>query len=259
MATRARNNDWKGMYEEMRLVFEEMQRSRADLEGKAKRVVQNMITGGRTVVGGGAWVTYSLVLAVVSGASELLNFASHLTVFVSVLYYLITGEGGGVTTRVAAMLPLSEAVRLRCVKVLDRAISNVILDTVKIAIFQGCLTWLLFRLCSVHFLYVSTLLAVASSLLPFLPRALSTVPAAGQLLLEGQYVGAAAVSISHNALMGLGVSSIQKNNPGDEYLTGLSIIGGMALFPSAFEVNKNDKTPNSPIIASNVIFQEQGF
>ncbi|CAA7409621.1 unnamed protein product [Spirodela intermedia] len=243
LAARLKNREWAGIYAELRLVFNELQATRADLVGKMKgaalnaaELLKRVAAGGSSVFGGAAGLLLSLALAVLSGAAEVINFVSQTTVFVWVLYYLITAETGGATEQVVGMIPVSDAMRGRCVEVIDGAISSVLLATAKIAIFQGCLTWLLFRVCSVHFLYVSTVLAVASPLLPVLPGWLSTLPAAAQLVVEGRYISAAAVSAAHQTLMGYGVSAIQQDIPGyNEYLTGLSILGGMALFPSAFE------------------------
>ncbi|PKU64532.1 hypothetical protein MA16_Dca022696 [Dendrobium catenatum] len=98
------------------------------------------------------------------------------------------------------MLPISKFKRVRCVVVLDHALSSVMLPIVKVALFQECFTHLLFRFYHIHFLYASTFIAWTSAILPTMP---------------------------------LWFSSISGQNA---YLTRLSILGGMALFPSILEV-----------------------
>ena len=86
-------------------------------------------------------------------------------------------------------------------------------------------------------MYASTVFALISPLVPILPPWLSSLFAAGQLLLEGRYVLAAIVTVSHLILMDYGTQVIQEQIPGyNAYLTGLSIIGGVALLSNALEV-----------------------
>ncbi|GLJ32073.1 hypothetical protein SUGI_0645870 [Cryptomeria japonica] len=244
---KAQNRDFRAIFAEFEglfKLFKDIQISRDDLLLKTKNftvqsmdVINRVFASSIVLFTGGTNLVLSVVVSIASGAAEIFYFLSQSMVFFWLLYYLITSESGGVMEHVLDMLPVSKTTRSRCAEVLHRAVSSVLLATAKMAFFQAAVTWLLFRFFQIHFLYVSTLLAFTSALLPIFPPWVSSLPAGLQMAVEGQYVQGIVLTIIHLWIMDYGVTTIQCDVPGQNaYLTGLSIIGGMAIFSPALEV-----------------------
>ena len=76
-----------------------------------------------------------------------------------------------------------------------------------------------------------------SAVLPITPAWLSSIPAAAQLAMEVRYVEAVLLTAVHQVALEYGTTAIQDEIPGQNAcLTGLSMLGGIALFPSILEV-----------------------
>nr|XP_011468302.1 PREDICTED: uncharacterized protein LOC105352551 [Fragaria vesca subsp. vesca] len=245
--SRLRNKEWVVIYRAIDDIFhfkEFMSMiAKEDLAKKIKTVLlhglnlsRRLLTSSITVLAGGANVVLFMAVSLVSGAAGLFNFLFELTMFFWLLYYLITTDSGGVMDHVLGMLPLSRLTRDRCAQVLDHVVSSVLLAAAKVTFFQGCLTYLLFRFYHIHFMYMSTSLAMMSAVLQITPNWLLSIPAALQLGMEAKYIDAILLTTFHQILLEYGTAAIQDEIPGQNaYLTGLSILGGIALFPSMIE------------------------
>ncbi|CAB4305675.1 unnamed protein product [Prunus armeniaca] len=243
--SRVKNREWGVIYKDIDRVFREFRAliAREDLAEKTKSfllqgldVSRRVLASGTMVLAGGANLLFFMAVSLVSGAAGLFNFFFELTVFFWLLYYLITTDSGGVMDHVLGMLPLSKYTRVRCAQVLDHAVSSVLLAAAKVTFFQGCLTYLLFRFYRIRFLYMSTSLALMSAVLQITPAWLLSIPAALQLAMEARYIDAILLTVIHQILLEYGTTAIQDDIPGQNaYLTGLSILGGIALFPSMLE------------------------
>lgn len=246
--SRIRKGEWKMIYVDIDGLFWEFVSLIAreglmeNLKGfllESLNLSKRLLTSSTIILSGGANILLFMTVSIVSGAAGLVNFISELMVFLWLLYYLMTSDSGGVMEHALDMVPISESTRVRCAQVLDHAVSSVLVATAKLTFFQGCLTYLLFRFYRIHFLYTSTSLALLSAILPITPAPLlASIPAAAQLAMEARYIEAILLTIIHQILLEYGSNAIQDEIPGhNAYLTGLSILGGIAVFPSSLEVN----------------------
>ncbi|XVF57990.1 hypothetical protein PTKIN_Ptkin07bG0026600 [Pterospermum kingtungense] len=243
--SKVRNREWKEIYRDINGVYRKFMSmiGNEDLLEKIKAfLLQSLDVSKRVlfsclmVLASGANLLFFVAILIVSGAAGLVNFIFQLMVFLWLLYYLITSDSGGVMDHVLGMLPVPTSTRNRCAQVLDHAVSSVLLATAKLSLFQGCFTYLLFRFYRIHFLYMSTSLALLSALLPITPAWISSIPAALQLAMESRYIEAILLAAVHLILLDYGTMAIQDEIPGhNAYLTGLSIFGGIAFFPSILE------------------------
>ncbi|KAE8691625.1 hypothetical protein F3Y22_tig00110888pilonHSYRG00069 [Hibiscus syriacus] len=244
--SKVKKRDWKSIYGDINGVYTKLRSliANKDLLAKIKEFLlrsldstKKILSSCSTVLATGVNLLFFVLILIVSGAAGLVNFIFELMVFLWLLYYLITSDSGGVMDHVLGMLPVSKSTRNRCAQVLDHAVSSVLLATVKLTLFQGCFTYLLCRFYRIHFLYMSTFLAIFNALLPITPAWISSIPATTQLAMESRYIEAILLTTVHMIFLDYGTTAIQHEIPGhNAYLTGLSIFGGIAFFPSILEV-----------------------
>ena len=213
--------------------------------GELSNIWKKFTKNGSMVVTGGLYILLML------GAS-VANFVTQTVVFVTVLYYFITSESGGVMYQILDLIPLSIATRHRCATVLDHTISKILLTTTKTMVFQAMFTHLLFRFVGVHFLYMSTLIALVQGLVPLFPKWISSLPAILQLIVEMRLIEGVVLITLHVYVMEFAVRKIHGNLPIDnEYLTGISIASGMAVFTPPISVCQSLVWFMSFILAQN--------
>ncbi|KAH7440743.1 hypothetical protein KP509_03G008500 [Ceratopteris richardii] len=235
------NYDFKGAYYELEkaglALLEHFHISKEDLRDKVRQWGRRWLDVGKqvaisssTILVGSMYFMVSVAYSIASGAAGVLRFFMQGVVFFSVLYYLIVSETGGVMKQVLSIVPLSESTRNRCASVLEDTVSSVLLSTAKAALFQAVFTWLLFRFFGIHFLYMSTLLALLSKLLslPFCFQASSLLGVA-QLAVEGRYIESLVLIVVHNGVVRYALAKICKGSPHHNF-AGLSLAVGIVLF-----------------------------
>ncbi|XP_054789689.1 uncharacterized protein LOC129295220 [Prosopis cineraria] len=164
--SRVRNGQWKKIYSDIDGLFRVLASliAREGLMGELKAFLLESLDVSKRLLTCGANILLYMAVSLVSGAAGLVNFISEMMVFLWLLYYLMTSDSGGVMDHALDMVPISKSTRVRSAKVLDHAVSSVLLATAKLTLFQGCLTYLLFRFYHIHFLYTSTSLALMSAI-----------------------------------------------------------------------------------------------
>lgn len=232
--------DFKGVYYELEqaglVLLEHFHISKEDLIDKTKQlrkrwldIGKQVATSSSTLLAGSIYLLASIGYSIASGAVGVVHFLMQAVVFFSVLYYLIISETGGVMNQVLSIVPLSESTRSRCASVLEDTVSHVLLSTAKAALFQAAFTWLLFRFFNIHFLYMSTLLALLSALLS-LPGWFQASSLLGgvQLAVERRYAQSVLLMVVHMGVVHYAVSKIHTGTP--RHFTGLSLAVGVVIF-----------------------------
>lgn len=164
---------------------------------------------------------------------EVFNYLLQFLVFVTILYYFLVSNVS-MEDRLTSILPLRPQDRVRVTTVLLESVRSVFLSAVKIALFNSVATWLMFSVCGIHFVYVSTLMAALTSIIPLAPPLVVSLPAVLQLAIQGKWLLGLGLGATHQIIISSVDEAIMGEIPDSHpYLSALGIVGGMAVFEPA--------------------------
>jgi len=164
---------------------------------------------------------------------EVINYLLQFLVFVTILYYFLVSNVS-MEDRLTSILPLRQRDRVLVTSVLLESVRGVFLSAVKIALFNSVATWLMFSVCGIHFVYVSTLMAALTSIIPLAPPLVVSLPAVLQLAIQGKWLLGLGLGAAHQIIISSVDEAIMGEIPDSHpYLSALGIVGGMAVFEPA--------------------------
>eukprot|EP00873_Tetraselmis_striata_P010017 jgi/Tetstr1/430281/TSEL_020108.t1 len=172
----------------------------------------------------------SVVSSIMGIITASINFIS----FVGLLYFLLSLDEDPIDT-VIGVIPVEPSRQATINTAVRSALSGVFEVTVKIAAFNGLLTWLSLRVLGAHFVYLPTLAAIVFSCFPLIPVMVVIIPAILEFVIAGAWVRAIVLAAAFLAAGSAG-DVIADEVPGtNQFLTGMAIAGGMATFDNAFQ------------------------
>eukprot|EP01138_Halocafeteria_seosinensis_P009956 gb/GECG01010168.1/.p1 GENE.gb/GECG01010168.1/~~gb/GECG01010168.1/.p1 ORF type:complete len:1185 (+),score=91.59 gb/GECG01010168.1/:1-3555(+) len=152
------------------------------------------------------------------------QFMVSFFLFLSFLYYLLSARRDWMTM----MFDFLEDQELERVRTdLSNCVQQVFVINIKVSLYHGLFTWLLFDVFEAPFAYTSTLLATLSAVIPFMPNWLVALPAACFLMLSRGIVSAGIFWSCHFLWLWYGDSYMyEEMQQIHHFLVGLSILGG---------------------------------
>lgn len=160
-------------------------------------------------------------------------FVLQLLVFRQVLSLLLDAKGDIIYMGLRVLpLELDESTVERLDEVLSRTTRGVFVATFKVAYFHAFATWLLFTWFGARLKYVSVLVCTALSVVPVIPSFLIAIPDTIMLYSHSPYTALTFLALNFVLWFGFIDLAIYReiDSAPNAYITGLSVLGGFALF-----------------------------
>ena len=172
-------------------------------------------------------VSAALTLAVrhfFQATASVTQFMVSFFLFLSFLYYLLSSQRDWMTV----MFDFLEDQELERVRTdLSNCVQQVFVINIKVSLYHGLFTWLLFDMFEAPFAYTSTLLATVSAVIPFMPNWLVALPAACFLAVNRGIILSIFFWMCHFLWLWYGDSYMyEEMQQIHHFLVGLSILGG---------------------------------
>ncbi|GAU93059.1 hypothetical protein RvY_05050 [Ramazzottius varieornatus] len=171
----------------------------------------------------------TLVSVAVTYFSAFLNFILRTVVYLTTLFYLLSSSG----KRYRPVELISSASRYYAgadafASIVEDSVSGIFAVSLKIGIFYGFYTWILFTFCGIYVRFIPSVLAALFAVCPILPSYVVCIPVALDLWIRGHYVtmvilcaGAYLPKLFVDAAI---YGDVKAANP---FIFGLSVAGGL--------------------------------
>ncbi|GAB6032073.1 hypothetical protein CHUAL_010438 [Chamberlinius hualienensis] len=172
-------------------------------------------------------ITVSIIFG---GGSALLSFLFNLIIFLTALFYLLSGSDLQYYPIVFIGKIAPGVWGNKLAHAVEEAINGVFTASLKMAVFYGLWTWLIHKLFQVKMVYIPSVLAATFGAIPFLGTYWAVLPAVMELwLVQGNWMMSIVMVIFQILPMSCVDTAIYSeiHGGGHPYLTGLSVAGGM--------------------------------
>ena len=194
------------------------------------------------------------------GAS-LFQFGMQSLIFLSLLFALLSAEEDPLTSLITSM-PFPPAARDKAAIALNKSLGGVFVTLIKLCVIHGLFTWCVvagpivapaptpalthacrslppcarvtFTFFDAPLVYLTSTLAAAFSIVPFVPSWLVAIPSATALAVQGRIISSIVLLGLHFAAYSFGDTEIlnEAGTGGQPYLMSLSVFGGLYAVPA---------------------------